>query len=93
MDDLRINSVERKKQVFISVNGKRIAAYEGETLISVLIASGIKKMRKSSVLNEPRGGLCGMGVCYDCLITLDGVPNVRACMSYIKSGMEINTNE
>ena len=68
MDDLRLNSIERNKAVFIKVNGKIITAYEGETLLAVLIASGIRKLRKSSVLGEPRGGLCGMGVCYDCII-------------------------
>ncbi len=93
MENLRINSVKRKKEVFININGQRISAYQGETLLAVLIASGIKKIRKSSVLKEHRGGLCGMGVCYDCLVTLNGVRNVRACMTYIEDGMEIETDE
>ena len=93
MDNLRINSVQRSKQVFIVVNGKKIQAFEGETLLAALIASGIRKIRNSSVSKEPRGGLCGMGVCYDCLVTLDGVTNVRACMTYVEDGMEIGLDE
>ena len=93
MEKLRINSIERNKEVSINVNGKKILAYEGETLLAVLIASGIKKLRKSSVLKENRGGLCGMGVCYDCLVTVNGVRNSRACMSYVEDGMEIKTDE
>ena len=91
MENLRINSVERKNEVIINIDGNKIIAYEGETLLSVMIASGIKVLRKSSVLKEPRGGLCGMGVCYDCLVKINGVSQ-RACMSYVKEGMEVKTD-
>ena len=91
MDSLRIKSVERKKKIKVIINGQEVIAYEGETLLATMIASGIKLIRRSSVLNEPRGGLCGMGVCYDCLVTINNVPNIRACMSYAKEGMEIIT--
>ncbi len=91
MENLRINSVERKKEIVITVDGKSIIAFEGETLLAVMIASGIKTLRKSSVFKEPRGGLCGMGVCYDCLVKINGVSQ-RACMSYVKEGMEIKTD-
>jgi len=93
MENLRVDSVERNRKVFINVNGKKISAYEGETLLAVLIASGVRILKKSPVLKEPRGGLCGMGVCYDCLVTIDGVPNIRSCMTYVKDGMEIKTDE
>jgi sarcosine oxidase subunit alpha len=93
MENLRVDSVNRNRKVFINVNGKKISAYEGETLLAVLIASGVRILKKSAILQEPRGGLCGMGVCYDCLVTVDGVPNIRSCMTYVKNGMEIKTDE
>jgi sarcosine oxidase subunit alpha len=93
MKNLRVDSVKRNRKIFISVNGKKISAYDGETLLAVLIASGFRILKKSPVLKEPRGGLCGMGVCYDCLVTIDGVPNIRSCMTYVKDGMEIKTDE
>jgi len=93
MEDLRIDSIERKEKIAIKVNGKEVTAYLGETLLAALIASGYKQLKNSPVLKEGRGGLCGMGVCYECLVTLDGVKNVRACMQDIRPGMEIEIEE
>ncbi len=93
MDDLRIGSIERKEKISIKVNGKSVDAYIGETLLAALIASGYKQLRRSPVLNERRGGLCGMGVCFECLVTVDGEKNVRACMTDVRQGMEIGIEE
>ncbi len=89
----RVNRIDRKSEVSIIVDGKRVSAFQGESLLAVLIVSGLKSFRKSSVLAEPRGGLCGMGVCYDCLVTVDGVPNIKACMTFVEDGMEVKTDE
>ena len=93
MEDLRINTIERKEKVAIKVNGKEVIAFMGETLLAALIASGYKQLKKSPVLKEGRGGLCGMGVCYECLVTIDGIKNMRACMQDIRPGMEIEIEE
>ena len=50
-------------------------------------------LRKTLKTGQPRGIFCGMGVCYDCLVTIDGVPNQRACMTQVKDGMEIRVDE
>ncbi len=93
MNDLRIKGIKRQEEVKIKVNGQEVIAYESETVLSVLIANGFKVFRKSAVENEYRGGFCGMGVCYDCLVTINGVPQLRSCMYYVKEGMEIETDE
>lgn len=93
MEDLRISSIERKEKISIRVNGKEVVAYIGETLLAALIASGYKQLRRSPVLKEKRGGLCGMGVCYECLVTIDGEKNIRACMHDVKDGMVIEIEE
>jgi len=93
MKDLRIKNIKRNKEVKIIVNGKEVIAYEGETVLSALIANGFKAFRSSAVENEFRGGFCGMGVCYDCLVKINGVPQLRSCMYYVKEGMEIETDE
>lgn len=93
MEDLRIKSVERKEKITIKVNGKEVPAFTGETLMAALIANGYKSLKKSAVLREKRGGLCGMGVCYECLVTVDGVKNLRACMQDVRPGMEIEIEE
>jgi len=92
MDDLRIGSIKRKEKVKLSVNGKEIPAYKGETLMAALTAAGYKGLKKSPVRNEPRGGLCGMGVCFECMVTVNGIPNIRSCMIEVEDNMAVETN-
>lgn len=93
MDDLRISSIKRNKKITIEVNGREIEAYEGETVLAALTASGYKQLKQNPVNHEPRGALCGMGVCFECTVTIDGVPNIRACMTEVQEGMKITTND
>ena len=91
--NLRINDIQRNESVRIRVNGIEVEAFRGEILIAALIASGFYSMKRSPILGEGRGGLCGMGGCYECLVNVDGQPNVRACMVEVKDGMEIRLDE
>ncbi len=93
MDDLRITSIQRTKRITLIVDGESVAAYQGETLLAALIASGRKVLRKHPVSGEGRGALCGMGVCFDCTVTVNGVHNVRSCMTEVEDKMEIRLND
>lgn len=93
MDDLRLDSVERKQKVSLTANGQKIQAYKGETVLAALIAAGYKSLKKNPVNKKPRGALCGMGVCFECTMTIDGTPNVRACMTEVRDGMNIQFDE
>jgi sarcosine oxidase subunit alpha len=93
MVDLRIASVSRGAKITIVVNGQACSAFEGETVHAALLACGYRVLRKTVKTGQPRGIFCGMGVCYDCLVTIDGVPNQRACMTMVKGGMEIRVDE
>lgn len=93
MDDLRIGSISRKQQLTLKVNGQEITAYKGETVLAALIAAGIKTLKNNPVSAEPRGALCGMGVCFECTVTIDGIPNIRSCMTEARDGMEIQVND
>ncbi|MDA3789831.1 MAG: (2Fe-2S)-binding protein [Desulfobacula sp.] len=88
--NLRIASVERGKKITLMVNGKKNLAYEGESVHAALIAAGIKNFRASKT-GKPRGIFCGMGICYECLVTIDNIPDQRACMTMVKDNMEIIT--
>jgi sarcosine oxidase subunit alpha len=83
--------IHRQRLVKISVDGKVIEAYEGETIASALLLAGIRTLRLSPKLREPRGLYCGMGVCYDCLVTVDGMHAIRACLTPVADGMQIET--
>lgn len=89
MAPLRIDGFPRGAAITIIVNGRPLRAYEGETVHAALLAGGLLTLRRSRTLDEPRGIFCGMGVCQECLVTVDGVPHQRACMLPVAAGMEI----
>jgi aerobic-type carbon monoxide dehydrogenase small subunit (CoxS/CutS family) len=76
--------------VTISVDGDPVLAYLGETIAAALLAAGRRAWRRT-LQDEPRGLFCGMGICFDCTVTVDGVPGVRACMTRVAEGMVVET--
>ena len=78
--------------VSVSVDGKEIQAVEGEPIAAALLAQGIRVFRKTPRFGDPRGLFCGIGRCTDCIMTVDGTPNVRTCVTPIKAGMVITSN-
>lgn len=89
--DSSLPLVQRGQPILLYVNGQSVKAFEGETIAAVLLAEGIRVFRHAAGTQEPRGIFCGMGICYDCLVTVDGVPNVRACVTHVTEGMVIET--
>ena len=80
------------RSVEISLDGKTIRAVEGEPIAAALLAEGMRVMRKTTRYREPRGIFCGIGRCTDCIMTVDGVPNVRTCVTPVREGMVITSN-
>jgi len=91
---IRIKNHRRGKRVMLTVNGRPVAAYSGETLFAVLCAEGIVALRPASkkLAETARGGFCGMGVCQECRVMVDGLPDQRACMTEVRDGMEVSTD-
>ena len=88
--NLRIQTgIKRGQVVEIDIEGRTVRAHEGETIGAVLAASGIRKIRLSPHGQDPRGMYCCMGLCHDCLVTVDGQPNVRACVTPVQAGQQI----
>jgi predicted molibdopterin-dependent oxidoreductase YjgC len=94
MNALRIKNHSRGTQVTIRVNGRPVAAHCGETLFAALLAAGIRTLRHSikDSTKTARGAFCGMGVCQECRVTVDGMPDRRACMTAVREGMEVFTD-
>lgn len=82
--------VERGSAVTISVDGVPLPAYPGETIAGALLASGRRAWRHTRH-GQPRGLFCGIGLCFDCLVTVNGTPNVRACLTPVAAGMVVQT--
>ena len=72
-------------------DGRPVAAREGDTIASALIANGVKVFRYTHKRGEPRNMFCAIGRCTDCAMTVDGVPNVRTCIALAQSGMVVET--
>lgn len=77
--------------VNIFVDGHQIEAVEGEPIAAALAAAGIKKLRNTAIDHHPRGVFCAIGRCTDCAMAVDGVPNIRTCVTRVRRGMKIET--
>lgn len=66
-------------------------ALEGDTVASALFAVGRRATRISQLRGEPRGIFCNMGVCFECLVEINGCPNQRACRTPVVNGMTVVT--
>jgi predicted molibdopterin-dependent oxidoreductase YjgC len=77
--------------VVITVDGREVRASRGQTVAGVLLAEGQPALRETRREGAPRGLFCGMGICYDCLVTVDGQHNVRACVTYERDGLRVTT--
>lgn len=75
--------------VEIHVDGRRVSAREGDTLAVALLNAGVVPFRRTSVSGQPRAPLCLMGVCFDCLVHVDGTHNVQSCMVQVHAGMRV----
>jgi predicted molibdopterin-dependent oxidoreductase YjgC len=72
----------------------RLIPFEpGQTVAAALIAADIRSWRSTRVDGRPRGLFCGIGICFDCLVIVDGKPNRRACLELAGDGMQVRTQE
>jgi predicted molibdopterin-dependent oxidoreductase YjgC len=75
--------------VQLHINGRDVQCREGDTVAAALFASGEIACRDTVVNGVPRGPYCMMGICYDCLVTIDGKENQQACMTAVRAGMSV----
>ncbi|GAA1018390.1 proline dehydrogenase [Acrocarpospora pleiomorpha] len=73
----------------IVFSGRPIPVLPGQTIGAALHAAGIRSWRTTRINGRPRGLFCGIGVCFDCLLTVNGEPNVRACLTTAHPGDEV----
>lgn len=81
----------RVETLGISIDGQSYFARRGDTVAAALLAAGLDHCRLTPVNGRPRAPFCMMGVCFDCLVTIDGVGNRQACLIDVQEGMRIET--
>lgn len=82
------NQIETVKVIF---NGKKVHVTQGTTVAAMALTQGLRFTRTTAISDSKRAPFCMMGVCYDCLMSIDGKANQRACVTYVQNGMQIET--
>lgn len=77
----------------LTFDGRELTALPGQSVAAALWAAGILSWRTTRTRGEPRGAFCGIGACYDCLATVNGRPNQRACLVQARPGDIVTTQE
>ncbi|WP_090302144.1 (2Fe-2S)-binding protein [Ensifer sp. YR511] len=82
---------EPQKPLVIFIDGESVEVAEGDSVSTALLCAGNASFRRTAVTNTTRGPYCGMGVCFDCLCTIDGEGDRQACLTPVRDGMRIIT--
>ena len=86
-----LGTYEKGPLVTFTLDGKEMTGYEGEPIAAALRAAGVMVHRHTLKKNEPRGIFCAIGRCTDCVMIVDGEPNVRTCVTPLRAGMKVQT--
>ena len=82
---------EKGKLIKFTFDGKEVEGYEGEPIAAALKAAGLMVHRYTKKEHRPRGIFCAIGRCTDCVMVVDGKPNIRTCVTPLKAGMVVKT--
>ena len=94
MNSTRLPAFKRGRAFAIEVDGHKITAYEGETVATVLLAAGMNTFHSPvQTVYPPSRLFCGMGVCYECLVTVNNGCSQRACVTVVEEGMEVEIGD
>jgi len=78
--------------VTITVDSVSVSVPAGTVLAAAIVQAGVTRFRRSTK-GEPRGPLCGMGICFECRVTVNGRPHRRSCQMLCEDGMDVRTDE
>lgn len=73
-------------------NGEKFTGVQGQSIAAALIANDQRELRRTRFGQEPRSIFCGIGICFDCVVTIDGVANQRACLIEISHDMNVESS-
>ncbi|MEW9502652.1 (2Fe-2S)-binding protein [Jeotgalibacillus marinus] len=82
---------KNEKEVPFYFNGKQLIGNEYEPIAAALLANGIRALRLCDTTGEYRGVFCGIGHCYECRAEVDGIPNVRTCLTPLTEGTKVSS--
>lgn len=86
-------STTEQPTVNVMLDGKKVLAYEGDSVAALLLTSELHCNRVTAISGSPRAPFCLMGVCFECLAVINGVANQRSCMTTVQEGMTIEIQQ
>lgn len=93
IDSHPVLSYAHSRKVVFSFDGKPMEGFEEEPIAAALHANGVRIYRHTPEMRRPRGFFCAIGKCSSCFMVVDGVPNVRTCVTPLREGMSVETQE
>ncbi|MDR0654593.1 MAG: (2Fe-2S)-binding protein [Synergistaceae bacterium] len=88
---LDVGYFKRDAKVEFTLDGKRMEGYEGQPIAMALHANGVRIYRETPEMKRTRGFFCAIGKCSSCFMVVDGIPNVRTCVTPLEKGMKVET--
>lgn len=83
--------IDFQEDICFFYEGKKFVAKEGDTVASALLVNGVGVFRTTPGSSSPRAPYCMMGICFECLLEVDGVPNVQSCQTEVVDGMIVKS--
>ncbi|MCK5767762.1 MAG: (2Fe-2S)-binding protein [Candidatus Atribacteria bacterium] len=83
----------KKEKVKFTLDGNEMEGNTGEPIAAALVAAGVEVLSRSIKYHRPRGFFCAIGKCSSCLMKVNGIPNVRTCVTELEEGMKIETQK
>ena len=87
------NAITDSKTVTLTIEGKEITAYQGDTVAAAMLVAGFTYTRITPEKEKRRAPYCMMGICFDCLVEINGIPNQKSCQILVQEGMRVNIQD
>ena len=87
----RLPEAAAARELAFTLDSEAVSGREGDTVAAALLALGQRSFRRTPVSGAERGPWCLMGVCHDCLVTIDGTGNAQSCLVPLRAGMAVET--
>lgn len=88
-----LGKMEKRKRISFQFDGVTYEGYEGDTIASALLANGVRTLRVHEASGTPRGIYCNIGHCYECRVTVNHMPSIRACLALVEQDMKIESGK
>ena len=86
-----LGTITKGREVKFWLDGKELFGFEGEPIAAALKANGVMIHRYTAKQHRPRGIFCAIGRCTDCVMVVNGKPNIRTCITPLEEGMQVQT--